>query len=206
MVKNQFDEKAACWDEDPKRVHMAQTIARAIADAVPLHKTIKALEFGCGTGLVTAFLAPRVATITAVDTSSGMLDVLRQKIQTMPLSNVIPLQTDLTCQQPPKGTFDLIYSSMAFHHIRDTRSMLRIFFGLLDPGGRLAVADLDAEDGTFHSPDTHIEHCGFDRTAFKSLLAAIGFSSVNDTIAFVIPRDRPDGVRHYPVFLITAQK
>lgn len=205
-MESQFDVKAAQWDEEPKRVQMACTVAEAIAAAVPLHKTMKSLEFGCGTGLVTTCLAPKVASITAVDTSTRMLDVLRKKTQAISLSNIIPLLTDLTCRRPPEGSFDLIYSSMVFHHIRDYEAILRTFHTLLNPRGWLAIADLDAEDGTFHGPETHIEHCGFDRTAFKTLLTAIGFSAVKDTTAFVIPRDRPDGIRHYPVFLITAQK
>lgn len=206
-MQNPFDAKAAQWDEEPHRIQMARAIADAIADAVPLDITMTALEFGCGTGLVTAFLAPRLATITAVDTSDGMLNVLNQKIKTLPLPNVTAMNADLTQNNPIRSKFDLIFSSMTFHHIRDYKAMLKLFCTLLSPRGRLAIADLDAEDGSFHAPDAHIEHKGFDRAELKASLQSLGLSDIKDTTAFSIPRQQPDNtLRDYPVFLITAKK
>lgn len=206
-MQNQFDAKAAQWDEEPRRIQMARAIADAIAAAVPLDNTMTALEFGCGTGLVTAFLAPRLASITAVDTSAGMLNVLNQKIKTLPLPNASAMNADLTQNNPIRNTFDLIYSSMTFHHIRDYKAMLTLFGTMLNPQGRLAIADLDAEDGSFHGPDAHIEHKGFDRAEFIAALQSLGLTDFTASTPFSIPRQQPDNtLRHYPVFLITAKK
>ena len=47
--------------------------------------------------------------------------------------------------------FDLVYTLMTLHHIPDTAKILGSFQALLQPGGVLCIADLDKEDGSFHS-------------------------------------------------------
>ena len=47
-----FDERAKDWDSDPKKVERARVVAEAIRAAIPLSKEITALEYGCGTGLL----------------------------------------------------------------------------------------------------------------------------------------------------------
>lgn len=201
-MQNPFDAKAAVWDEDPRRVQMARAIAEAIAGAVPLKTTMQALEVGCGTGLVTTCLASKLGSITAVDTSAGMLDVLRTKMQALAISNIVPMQADLTGPHSIEGKFDLIFSSMTFHHIGDYKAILGTLHSLLSPGGWIAIADLDAEDGSFHDPQTHIEHRGFDRAELIAVLQRLGFSTLKDSTAFAIPKNN----RFYPVFLIIGQK
>jgi ubiquinone/menaquinone biosynthesis C-methylase UbiE len=39
-----------------------------------------ALDSGCGTGLVSLFLLPHVRSVTGADSSPGMLEVLRKKL------------------------------------------------------------------------------------------------------------------------------
>ena len=75
-----FDAKAASWDEDPQKVERACAVARQIRCHVPLSREMKALEFGCGTGLLSFALKDDLGHITLVDNSPGMLDVLERKI------------------------------------------------------------------------------------------------------------------------------
>lgn len=203
---NQFDTRAAQWDENPGRVKMAQDAVKALDETLNLNPQTKAMELGCGTGLATLLMADKLASITAVDSSEGMLDVLRQKIDYYNTTNVTPVFADLTHDKSVTGSFDLIYSVMAFHHIKDIPPLLGYFHDLLTPGGTVAIIDLDTEDGTFHAPGTHIEHKGFDRHAFKNMLTVAGFANTTDKTALTIPRETPAGPRDFPVFLITAVK
>ena len=66
-------------------------------------------EYGCGTGLVGLALAPQLLTLTAVDTSSGMLEVLTRKIASDNISNVTLLRLDLLTE-PLAEKFDLIFA------------------------------------------------------------------------------------------------
>jgi ubiquinone/menaquinone biosynthesis C-methylase UbiE len=203
---SQFDEKAATWDDDPRKVKMAQNIAQSIIQAIPLNSRMSAMELGCGTGLVTTHIAEKVKSVTAVDASTGMLGVLKQKIQALSIENITPIQADLTAQQPFDESFDFIYSCLTFHHIKEYQTLLEYFYTILNPGGMIAIADLDDEDGSFHSEGTHFEFTGFDRKTMKTTLSNIGFGNIQDATAFIIPRERGGIVREYPVFLITGRK
>ena len=86
--KRDFNAEAATWDENPGRVRIAYDVARAILGTVQPGPDMDVLDFGCGTGLLTLALHPHVRTITAVDSSQGMLDVLDAKIRARSLTSV----------------------------------------------------------------------------------------------------------------------
>ena len=73
---------------------------------------------------------------------------------------------------------------MAMHHVEDTGALVRALFAHVAPGGRVALADLDAESGSFHPPGTEsVYHSGFDRDALGGLLREAGFTDVRFTTA-----------------------
>jgi tRNA (cmo5U34)-methyltransferase len=204
--KNIFDVKAATWDENPRRVARAAEVARKIKEALRLDKTMSALDFGCGTGLVSVLLAGSVKSITAVDTSEQMLKVLADKLTKNKVSNITTKKADLTKENPFTEKFDLVFSSMAFHHIERPSALLKRLFELLRGGGYVAICDLDKEDGSFHS-DIKAVHNGFVREEFVSWLEEAGFSEIKAQTAVNISKpDAQNIVRKYSVFLITGRK
>ena len=196
-----FDERAQTWDEEPRRVQLAADVFAALARAIPLRTDMAALDYGCGTGLLTLALAARVRRVLAVDSSAGMLAVLAKKAPAAGRRNVELLRADFATEPPPSGPFDLVASAMTLHHVADVETLVRKFFALLAPGGFLALADLDAEDGTFHATREGIHHFGFDRAAFATQLAAAGFVDVRFDTAARIAK-----ARAYSIFLATARK
>jgi len=53
---------------------------------------------------------------------------------------------------------------MALHHIESTQALVQVFSDHLKPGGMVALADLDKEDGSFHPEGSEgIFHRGFER-------------------------------------------
>lgn len=201
-----FDNVARSWDEDPRRVDLARAIAQAILEAVRPVGTERALEFGAGTGLVTALLAPTLGEVLAVDNSAGMLDVLERKREELGLSNVRSERCDLS-RELPEGPFDFVFSSMTLHHIQDVPGLLARLADILAPGGRLALADLDREDGSFHGDMEGVAHHGFERAALERWLRAAGLEDVAIRTAHVMRKTVADEQpREYPVFLATARK
>jgi ubiquinone/menaquinone biosynthesis C-methylase UbiE len=135
------------------------------------------------------------------DVSAGMLAVLEEKIRANRLSSVRPYLVGDATPLASAGRFHVIASSMAVHHVRDVPALIAEFATLLHPQGRLALADLDSEDGTSHDADVRdVHHRGFDRAWLRERLLRYGFVDVRDTTAFV--HRRRD--REYPVFLMTA--
>jgi len=206
MPENRFDSASADWDKESRRVELAEAISSRIA-LLPLHKEMCAMEYGCGTGLVGLNLAHRLASLVAADSSSGMLDALRAKISAQGIRNVFPRLIDLhhdDCGQD----FDLIFSAMTLHHLADVDFILMRFFQCLKPGGILALADLDEEDGSFHQDNPEgVMHNGFDREKLAGDLEKTGFTSVQANIVHTIWRKGSNGdERPFPVFLMTAIK
>jgi ubiquinone/menaquinone biosynthesis C-methylase UbiE len=200
-----FDSKARQWDENPVFQERGLKIAQAIRQAVPLHPQMSALDYGCGTGLLSFPLKDELGAILMADSSSGMLDVVAEKIAAQGVSNMTPVKLDLLIDPPPTQRFDLIVTSMTLHHVRDTDHILRVFHDLLNPGGYLCIADLDQEDGSFHGPEVDVHH-GFDQADLSRRAAQAGFADSRFQTVFSIAKARETGTRNYPVFLMTARR
>ena len=172
-----FDALAADWDGDEAKVRRAEEIARAIGRRVPLDPTMRVLEYGAGTGLVTQALGSRVGPATLADNSPGMRAVMARKIAAGTLPDARVWDLDLEHQNPPADRFDVVVTALVLHHVRELDRVLRGFATLLKPGGYLCIADLDREDGTFHRHDVDVHH-GFDRTELAARLTAAGLQDV----------------------------
>ncbi|HMK59967.1 MAG TPA: class I SAM-dependent methyltransferase [Dissulfurispiraceae bacterium] len=204
--RRDFNKEAGKWDQNAGRVKLANDVADAILKLVSPDKNMDVLDFGCGTGLVALRLQPFVRSVTGVDSSEGMIKTLVGKISEQKLANVRTQLVDFESGEMVKGMFDLVVSSMTVHHVPDIGRLFRIWHGLLKPGGRICFADLDAEDGTFHSDNTGVFHFGFDRESLKRLLAESGFRDVHDTTAAKVSRDIEGGAKkEFSVFLIDGR-
>lgn len=205
MSANEFDARAQAWDDDPVKLARAVSVARAIRQQVPLTMQMSALEFGCGTGLLSFELRPDLGEITLADNSPGMLAVLREKVKAAQATRMHPVMMELGDGTLPAASFDVIYSAMTLHHIDDTENALRELSALLSPSGYLCVADLDAEDGSFHGAG-FTGHPGFDREALANKARQAGFRSVRFTTAFQMTKGQGPGQTEFPVFLMVAEK
>lgn len=195
-----FQDKAQDWDVNDRVKTLSLGIGSAILENVELDNSMQVMDFGAGTGLITAQVAPKVDKVTAVDVSVAMLEKLAAK-------ESLKGKVDIVCQnileQPIEKKFDLIVSAMAMHHVEDTNKMIACFAALLNPGASVALADLDQEDGTFHPQDIQgVYHSGFDRESFRSLLEANGFKDIRFVTAHTVNKEE----KSYPVFLALAKK
>lgn len=195
-----FDSRASTWD-DPKKVERAEAVAAAIRRAVPLKTTMRTLEYGAGTGLLSFCLRDELGFMVLADSSEGMRAVAAEKIAAARASDMRVVDLDLTRDPIPSERYDLIMSMMTLHHVSDTSRVLAAFRNMLEPGGWLCIADLDAEDGSFHGPGVNVHH-GFDREALRKDLTAAGFMNVVVEDCYRISRDD----RAYSVFLASGRK
>jgi len=200
-TKDYFSEKSKVYETEPARVDNVTNIADAILNKLTYDKiTTHVMDFGSGTGLLTTKVAPHVRKITTVDISPSMNEQLRSKKDSLPCELTM-LELDLSTAELDE-TFDGIISSMTIHHVEDTLALFQKFHRLLNSGGTIALADLDTEDGTFHSDDTGVFHFGFDQEEFATLAKKAGFEDVN--IEIVSIAKKPYG--EYPIFLLTGYK
>ncbi|MFD7316814.1 class I SAM-dependent methyltransferase [Streptomyces sp. NPDC059883] len=155
------------------------------------------VDLGCGTGAGTFALLERFpdAQVTAVDTSAGHLQLLREKACARGIEGrVRTVQADLDAHHwPGLGTPDLVWASASMHHMANPDRSLRSVRELLTPGGLFAVVELagfprflpahapenrpgleeraHAATDSFHAE--HVPHRGAD---WGPMLTAAGFT------------------------------
>ena len=195
-----FDARAESWD-DLQKVKRAEEVAAAMRRAVPLSRTMRALEYGAGTGLLSFCLRDALGPITLADSSAGMRAVAERKIAAAEARELRVIDLDLMRDPTPVERYDLIFSMMTLHHVPDVPRAFGAFHAMLNPGGWLALADLDAEDGSFHGPEVEVHH-GFERSTLGSWLVAAGFA---DVAVGDCCRIEHHG-RTYSIFLAVARK
>jgi len=201
-----FDERAKDWDSDPMKVERARMVADAIRNAVPLSRDMHALEYGCGTGLLSFVLQEDFGQITLADTSQGMLDVLGEKIAGSGVNNMHPMRLDLSVDSLPAEKYHVTYSLMVLHHIHDAKGILSKFYDVLETNGYLLVADLDKEDGSFHTDGSTDVHKGFEQGELQKWVEEAGFGNVKFSKAYEIKKQINGREKIFPVFLMVAQK
>jgi len=198
--KDLFENKSKSWDMNSKRVKNAQSIAKLIVKNINLKDTMEVVDFGAGTGLLSFFIAPKVAKIVAVDNSHSMLEEFQKKsLEFASRTEVIEL--DLSVKNIDRK-FNGIISSMTIHHLEDISALFTKFYNMLDVDGFIAIADLDTEDGSFHSDNTGVFHYGFDRNVLESIAKEVGFKEIKFEMASTI--EKPHNT--FTVFLLTAKK
>ena len=200
---NEFDQKARDWDLNPVHVERSRAIADLLIKAIPLDKNMSALEYGAGTGILSLILQEHLGKITLMDSSEGMINVVKEKLRKYRTSKLNPVCFDLQ-NGSYNAEFDLIFTQMVLHHVRDINDILHKFSLMLRTGGFLAIADLYPEDGSFHEEE-FTGHKGFDPELLMHQISSLSFRNINYQTCFTIRKEIGEGkVKEYPVFLLTA--
>jgi tRNA (cmo5U34)-methyltransferase len=197
-----FDSRAREWDKDKMHMERSVAIASELEKMIPIVHSMKALEYGAGTGILSFLLKNRFSEITLMDNSQEMVKVMHEKVLNGKIKNLKPLLFDLEHSDYYAHKFDCVFSQMALHHIADTEQLLNKFYQILNPDSFLAIADLYTEDGSFHDFDVNV-HWGFDPEKLTETLQSKGFKNIKYKKCFEVKRGSE---RKYPVFLLVAKK
>jgi SAM-dependent methyltransferase len=202
-----FNAEAQAWDTNPfvhtASKHACEALLKRFPTLSKEKPALDVLEIGCGTGLLTFLLAPYARSVTAVDASHGMIDVLKQKIEKDGVKNVegvcvlledpedenLPPSRDADPRAVAAGEragrmkFDLIVSHLVLHHIPDLEGMLKTMRGCLKEGGKVALTDFEDEgpqSRAFHpkSKMEGVERDGIGREERGALMREIGYRDV----------------------------
>lgn len=201
-----FDDYAKNWDTD-ERINRAKIVADEISKSIDIDKNYSAMEFGCGTGLVSFNLCDKFKKINLVDSSKGMIDILNFKISKYHVNNMVTNCLDISDKNSLDMNFDVIYNSMVLHHIHNTASIIKSFYELLNKDGYLCIVDLDEEDGSFHKDHPDFDgHNGFNQECLKSILISAGFNDIESNSFFYGEKIVEGNKINYSLFLMKARK
>jgi len=200
-----FDEESKKWDTE-YRVQRAKKISAEIETYIGENSGLKAMEFGCGTGLISENLTDRFSNILMMDSSEGMISQLKLKIEKNNVKNMTPWCGDLF-QFNDNEKFDVIYTSMVFHHVEELSKVTKKLYELLNKGGKLVVVDLCPDDGGFHNEiDGFSGHNGFELAEMSELLKSTGLEIMGSRIFYSGIKENEDKGQPYQLFSMCGIK
>lgn len=98
---------------------------------------LRVLDLGCGFGWFCRWAMENSAlSVTGIDVSERML--ARAKTESDPAIQYI--QADMDRLNLVRGSYDLVYSSLAFHYLKNLNALFGEIAGALVPGGRLVFS------------------------------------------------------------------
>jgi ArsR family transcriptional regulator len=168
-----FAESAGEWDA------LRATLFGARADLLAalglLDPSWQVGDLGCGTGTLSAALAPHVARVEAVDASPAMLAAARQRLEGLP--NVALHEGTLEALPLADGSLDAAVLLLVLHHVADPLVVLREVRRVLRPGGRVLVADMRAHTREHYRQEMGHRWLGFEPRVVTGWLDATGFTA-----------------------------
>ena len=204
-IGKRFDQVANRYDR-PDKIKRSEEFVEKLLKLIPINKDFKVMDIGAGTGLVDTVLSDYVGQIYAFDLSEGMLNVFKEKINKNKIKNIKIFKIDVLSEEFPERDFDLVITSMTFHHLDNPKDALKKIKGYLKDGGYVAVIDLEKEDGTFHSDNSDVKHFGFEKEDVENWFKNNGFKDVKVMTIYSIRKEREGKFKDYPVFLAIGKK
>lgn len=200
-----FDDESKKWDTE-YRVQRAKKISNEIENYLDKGNNLKALEFGCGTGLISENLTHRFSHILMMDLSEGMIEQLKLKIEKNNIKNMKTWCGDLF-HFSDNEKFDVIYTSMAFHHIDNLPKVIKKLHELLNKEGKLVVVDLCPDDGGFHDELHGFNgHNGFEIREMETLLKEAGFKVASSRVFYSGIKENENKDQPYQLFSMCGIK
>jgi len=146
-----------------KQAKQIEPFEQSVLQSAGLAKGMKALDVGCGPGLVSCLMAKLVGEqgeVLGVDASDDLLETANAMGKIAEAANLNFQKANIYTLDLEENHFDFIYSRLVFQHLEDPKTALQQLLRVLKPGGILCIADID-DDWLSIEPEP---------AAFKSLI------------------------------------
>ena len=166
-----FATASAEWDA--LRTEMFGARADLTAAFALLSPDLVVGDLGCGTGALSAALAPHVRHVHAVDASPAMLASARTRLAAFP--NVQVDEGALEALPLYDGVLDVAVLMLVLHHVSDPVRALREVHRVLRPGGRVLIGDMRPHTHERYREQMGHVWLGFDDHTLQDWLHEAGF-------------------------------
>ena len=129
-----WDKSAGNYDKTEERFELIHNTARENAKKYLKGSDI-VLDYGCGTGTVACEFANSVKEIHAIDISTGMIDLAKEKAATRSIENVDFMQADIFDERYKEESFDVVLAFNMLHTVPDPQKVVQRTHELLKPDG-----------------------------------------------------------------------
>jgi ubiquinone/menaquinone biosynthesis C-methylase UbiE len=118
----------------------------SLLQAAGLTAGMKALDIGCGPGIVSCMMAKKTGPqgeVWGIDISSDLLAVAEKVGKASGLNNIHFKAANVYELDFPEQSFDFIYARLVFQHLPEPQAALQELYRVLKPGGIICLADID---------------------------------------------------------------
>ena len=178
-----FEAAATQWDK--LRQDLYGRVSHLQAVPALLDSSWVVGDLGCGTGELSATLAPFVARVIAVDRSEDMLAAAEHRLRDA--TNVEIRKGDLESLPIDDGTLDAATLVLVLHHLPDPAAAIGEAARVLKQGGRLLIADMLPHDREEYRQQMGHVWLGFAEDQIRRLCAGAG---LRDIRVVPLPADR----------------
>ena len=156
-------------------------------------------DLGCGTGQLTAALAPFVRHVVAVDASAAMLQAAKKRLHAF--DNVELRRGDLEALPIDEARLDAATLALVLHHLPEPDRALADVARVLKPGGRLLIVDMLPHDRESYRQQMGHVWLGFSDEHVRRILDESGFGDVRIVPLSPDPKSKGPGL-----FVATAKR
>jgi ubiquinone/menaquinone biosynthesis C-methylase UbiE len=169
-----FSSSAGQWDRVRDELFGDRFHLGALAAFAEAEWTVG--DLGCGTGTVSAALAPFVARVVAVDGSAAMLQAAKKRLQGF--DNIDLRRGELESLPIDDARLDAATLMLVLHHVPEPERALAEASRVLKPGGRVVLVDMLPHDRESYRQQMGHVWLGFSDEHVRRLLAGTGFEEV----------------------------
>ncbi|KAK4239103.1 S-adenosyl-L-methionine-dependent methyltransferase [Achaetomium macrosporum] len=171
-------------------------------------KTVRLLDYACGTGVVSRALAPYTTQCVGIDLSENMATAYNARAENQGLthSEMHAYQGNLCDPEDPNpqafaspefSNFDVAAVGLGFHHFDDPALAAKRLAGRLKTGGVLVILDFFSHDkpDPSHPATNTITHHGFSEEQVRRIFedAGVGKDFAMGDVGAVFHFSREDG-------------
>ena len=156
-------------------------------------------DLGCGTGQLTATLAPFVGRVIAVDASAAMLQAARKRLQGF--ENVELRRGELEALPIDDARLDAATLALVLHHLPEPGQALAEVARVLKPRGRLLIVDMLPHDRESYRQQMGHVWLGFSDEHLRRILDESGFGDVR-----IVPLSPDPKSKGPALFVATAKR
>ncbi len=183
-----FKSNAAEWERIRALHAPEKDVEAAIARHLTAARIENFLDAGTGTGRMLELIAPNARRAVGIDVSPDMLAIARDRLLRADIHNAQVRLGDTYRLPFPNGAvgagFDVVLFHQVLHYLDDPGTAVAEAARVMEPGGRLLIADFAPHREEFLREEFAHRRLGFSDREVESWLAGAGLANAgSETIA-----------------------
>ena len=192
-----FSSAAGQWDRMRNEMFGDRFHLAALAGF--MHPEWTVADLGCGTGEISAAIAPFVRRVVAIDGSIAMLNAAKKRLQSF--DNVDLRRGDLEALPMGHAIVDAATAMLVLHHVAEPSKALAEAARVLKPGGRIVIVDMLPHDRENYRQQMGHVWLGFSEGQVRQMMADAKFENVR-----IVPLPPEADAKGPALFVATGEK